>query len=59
VHFCIGTNELFHVYDGFIPDNQLIALDTEDEFPDVGNIDNQVRCLLRLVFYQLSLSNYK
>jgi MinD-like ATPase involved in chromosome partitioning or flagellar assembly len=37
--FCIGTNELFHVYDGFIPDNQLIALDTEDEFPDVGNID--------------------
>ncbi|CAB5508129.1 hypothetical protein AZO1586I_2404 [Bathymodiolus thermophilus thioautotrophic gill symbiont] len=37
--FCIGTNELFHVYDNFIPDNQLIALDTEDEFPDVGDID--------------------
>jgi hypothetical protein len=27
------------VYNSFIPDNQLIALDTEDEFPDVGNID--------------------
>ena len=37
--YCIGTNELFHVYDGFIQDNQLIALDTEDEFPDVGSID--------------------
>ena len=31
--FCIGTNEAFHVYEGFIPDNQLIALHTEEAFP--------------------------
>ncbi|MGB1266307.1 MAG: hypothetical protein ACPG6L_11350, partial [Nereida ignava] len=32
--FCIGTNEAFHVYDSFIPDNQLIALNTEEAFPE-------------------------
>lgn len=31
--YCIGTNEAFHVYDSFIPDNQLIALNTEEAFP--------------------------
>lgn len=31
--YCIGTNEAFHVYDSFIPDNKLIALNTEEAFP--------------------------
>ncbi len=31
--FCIGTNEAFHIYDSLIDDNQLIALDTEEPFP--------------------------
>lgn len=31
--FCIGTNEAFHIYDSLIEDNQLIALDTEEPFP--------------------------
>ena len=31
--FCIGTNEAFHVYDSLIPDNKLIALHTEEAFP--------------------------
>ena len=37
--YCIGTNEAFHVYEGIIDDNQLISLDTEEEFPDVGNVN--------------------
>lgn len=37
--YCIGTNEAFHVYDSIMADNQLIALNTEDEFPDVGEVD--------------------
>lgn len=37
--YCIGTNEVFHVYDSIIDDNQLIALNTEDVFPDVGEVD--------------------
>ena len=32
--FCIGTNEAFHVYDQFLPDNRLIALHTEEAFPE-------------------------
>lgn len=31
--FCIGTNEAFHVYDNLIDDNKLIALQTEEAFP--------------------------
>lgn len=31
--FCIGTNEAFHVYDNLIADNKLIALHTEEAFP--------------------------
>lgn len=31
--FCIGTNEAFHVYDGLIEDNRLIALHSEEVFP--------------------------
>ena len=37
--YCIGTNEVFHVYEGIIDDNQLISLDTEEEFPDVGKVN--------------------
>lgn len=29
----IGTNETYHVFDGFIPSNQLIALDMTQPFP--------------------------
>lgn len=32
--FCIGTNEAFHVYDQLLPDNRLIALQTEEAFPE-------------------------
>lgn len=32
-NFCIGTNEAFHIYDSLLDDNQLIALDTEEPFP--------------------------
>lgn len=32
-NFCVGTNEAFHIYDSFIEDDQLIALDTEEPFP--------------------------
>ena len=31
--FCIGTNEAFHIYDGLIADNRLIALHSEEAFP--------------------------
>ncbi|MEL6748902.1 MAG: hypothetical protein AAFO09_01255 [Pseudomonadota bacterium] len=31
--FCIGTNEAFHVYDNLIAENKLIALHTEEAFP--------------------------
>lgn len=32
--FCIGTNEAFHIYDQLLPDNRLIALQTEEAFPE-------------------------
>lgn len=32
--FAIGTNEAFHVYDSFIPDNELFPLDLTETFPD-------------------------
>lgn len=31
--YAIGTNEAFHVYDSFIPDERLIALDLTESFP--------------------------
>jgi cellulose biosynthesis protein BcsQ len=31
--FCIGTNEAFHIYDNLISDNKIIALHTEEAFP--------------------------
>lgn len=37
--FCIGTNEAFHVYDSFVPKNQLLSIKTEERFADVGDID--------------------
>jgi len=32
--FCIGTNEAFHIYDNLIEENKLIALHTEEAFPE-------------------------
>lgn len=38
--FAIGTNEAHHVFDGFIPDNQLLAIGQNDAFPELPeNID--------------------
>jgi len=33
--FCIGTNEAFHIYDNLIKKNKLIALHSEEAFPEV------------------------
>jgi|TARA_R110001592_G_C13190379_1_gene752511 MinD-like ATPase involved in chromosome partitioning or flagellar assembly len=33
--YAIGTNEAFHVYDTFIPDERLLALDLSESFPDI------------------------
>lgn len=35
--YAIGTNEPYHVFDSFIPDNQLISLDLNDHFPEIPN----------------------
>jgi MinD-like ATPase involved in chromosome partitioning or flagellar assembly len=35
--YAIGTNEAFHVYDSFIPDERLLALDLSESFPDIPN----------------------
>lgn len=32
-NFSIGTNEAFHVYDSFLDDNRLLALQPEETFP--------------------------
>lgn len=38
--YALGTNEPFHVFEGFIPEERLLALKAEDEFPDLpGDID--------------------
>ena len=38
--YAIWTNEPYHVFDGFIPDNRLISLDLNDAFPEIpDNID--------------------
>ncbi len=31
----IGTNEAFHVFDSFIPDNRLLAIDLTEPFPEI------------------------
>lgn len=33
--YAIGTNEAFHVFDSFIPDERVISLDLTESFPDV------------------------
>jgi len=33
--FAIGTNEQFHVFDSFIPDNRLLAVDLTESFPEI------------------------
>jgi hypothetical protein len=33
--YAIGTNEAFHVFDSFIPDERLLALDLSEAFPDI------------------------
>jgi len=35
LEYAIGTNEAFHVYDTFIPDERLMALDLAESFPDI------------------------
>lgn len=38
--YAIGTNEAFHVFESFIPDERLLALDLTESFPDIpGDID--------------------
>ena len=38
--YAIGTNEPYHVFDSFIPDNRLLSIDLNDEFPAIDdNID--------------------
>ena len=33
--YAIGTNELFHVFEGFIPEERLLALQMEEAFPSI------------------------
>lgn len=33
--WAIGTNELHHLFETFIPDNQLLAVPMEEEFPEI------------------------
>lgn len=35
--YAIGTNEAFHVYDSFIPDDRLLSLDLTESFPTFPN----------------------
>ncbi|GJM05901.1 MAG: hypothetical protein DHS20C09_18970 [marine bacterium B5-7] len=38
--YAIGTNEHFHVFDGFIPDDRLLILEGNQSFPEIPqNID--------------------
>ncbi len=38
-NYCIGTNEMFHIYQNFMSDDQLLSVEMEEGFPDVGDID--------------------
>lgn len=33
--YALGTNEPFHVFEGFIPDDRLMAISMEESFPDI------------------------
>ncbi|WP_298987406.1 hypothetical protein [uncultured Roseibium sp.] len=33
--YAIGTNEAFHVFDSFIPDDRILALDLTEPFPEI------------------------
>lgn len=33
--YAIGTNEPYHVFDSFIPDNQLLSIDLNEAFPEI------------------------
>ena len=33
--YAIGTNEPYHIFDSFIPDNQLLSVDLSDPFPEI------------------------
>jgi len=33
--YAVWTNEPYHIFDGFIPDNQLLSLDLNDTFPTI------------------------
>ena len=33
--YAIGTNEQFHVFDSFIPDDRLLAIDLTESFPEI------------------------
>lgn len=33
--YAIGTNQVRHIYDGFIPEERLLAVDMEEKFPDI------------------------
>ena len=33
----IGTNEPYHVFDSFIPDNRLLAIEMNEAFPVIEN----------------------
>ncbi len=35
--YAVGTNELYHIFDGFIPDNRLIAVDMDSAFPQISD----------------------
>lgn len=35
--YAIATNETYHVFDGFIPEERLISLDLNESFPDFGS----------------------
>lgn len=33
--YAIGTNEPFHIFEGFIPDERLLAIQMEESFPEI------------------------
>jgi len=41
--YAIGTNEAFHVYEGFINEEDLIALDLTESFPDFKLLDKRAK----------------
>ncbi len=33
--FALGTNELYHIFDGFIPEEKLLPIEPHEEFPEI------------------------